>query len=150
MKIAIGADHAGFEAKQLLRAHLEKKGHQVQDLGTNSTESCDYPDPSYRVGKAVADGKADRGVLLCGSGIGMSIVANKVPGVRAAFVLDEWFAEMSRRHNDANVICLAARVSATEALERFTDKFLATDFEGGRHAKRVAKIALVEKGQAPG
>jgi ribose 5-phosphate isomerase B len=150
MKIAIGADHAGFEAKQLLRAHLEKNGHQVTDLGTSSPEPCDYPEPSYRVGKAVADGKAERGVLVCGSGVGMSIVANKVPGVRAAFVLDDYLAEMSRRHNDANVICLAARINAQEALERFTDKFLATEFEGGRHAKRVAKIAMVEKGQAPG
>lgn len=148
MRIAIGADHAGFHSKQQMSDRLAKAGHEVIDLGTDSPEPCDYPEPAFRVARAVADGKADRGVLLCGSGVGMSIVANKVPGVRAAFVLDDYTAEMCRRHNDANVICLASRQTAQDAMERFTDKFIAAEFEGGRHMRRVEKIARVEKGEA--
>ncbi len=149
MKVAIGADHAGFEVKERLKAHLVKEGFEVRDLGTHSPESTDYPDFAYLVAHAVARGEAERGVLVCGSGIGMSIAANKVPGARAALVTDEWLAEMCRRHNDANVICLASRMQAAEALERFTEKFLKTPFDGGRHQKRVAKMTAIEQGKNP-
>jgi ribose 5-phosphate isomerase B len=138
--VALGADHAGFDSKQKLAEYLKRSGHEVVDLGTHDTQSCDYPDPAHRVGRAVVGGQADRGVLVCGSGIGMSIAANKLKGVRAALVMDDYAAEMCRRHNDANVICLAGRVTAQAALERFLEKFLATPFEGGRHQARVDKI----------
>jgi ribose 5-phosphate isomerase B len=147
MRVAIGADHAGFEVKERLRAHLTKEGHDVKDVGTTSPEPCDYADFASRVARAVAHGEVERGVLVCGSGVGMSMAANKVPGVRAAMVTDEWLAEMSRRHNDANVICLASRLQAPEALERFTAKFLATAFDGGRHERRVAKMSGIERGE---
>ena len=149
MRVAIGADHAGFEVKERLKARLTKDGHEVRDMGTSSPESCDYPDFAYAVAHAVANGEAERGVLVCGSGIGMSIAANKVAGARAALVTDEWLAEMSRRHNDANVICLASRLQAPESLERFTEKFLATAFEAGRHDKRVSKMRTIEGGKNP-
>ena len=145
MKVAIGSDHAGFEAKEQLKTHLQKAGHEVLDVGTNSLESCDYPDPASRVAGLVVKGGAEKGVLVCGSGIGMSIAANKVDGVRATLATDEFHAEMSRRHNDANVICLGARVNATDALARFIDKFLTTKFEGGKHQVRVDKIRDLEK-----
>lgn len=149
MRVAIGSDHAGFDVKERLKAHLRKAGHDVRDLGTTSLDSCDYPDFAYAVGHAVASGEADKGVLVCGSGVGMSIAANKVAGCRAALITDEWLAEMSRRHNDANVICLGARLQAPEALERFTDRFLATAFEGARHEKRVSKMRTIEQGRSP-
>jgi len=145
MKVAIGADHAGFEAKEQLKSHLAKTGHEVVDLGTTSLASCDYPDPAAKVASLVAKGEADKGVLVCGSGIGMSIAANKVAGTRAVLATDEFQAEMSRRHNDANVICMGSRVNAPEALARFVDRFLATPFEGGRHQDRVDKIKGLEK-----
>jgi len=112
MKIAIGSDHAGFEVKERLKARLVKEGFEVRDMGTHTPESTDYPDFAYLVAHAVAQGEAERGVLVCGSGIGMSIAANKVDGIRAALIYDEFGAEMSRRHNDANVACFGARVSA--------------------------------------
>lgn len=145
MKIAIGADHAGFETKEKLKAHLAKAGHEVLDLGTTSLESCDYPDPAAKVATLVAKGEAEKGVLVCGSGIGMSIAANKVAGARAALATDEFHAAMARRHNDANVICVGSRVHAPEALARFVDRFLATPFEGGRHKDRVEKIGRLER-----
>jgi len=147
MRIAIGADHAGFETKEKLKASLAKAGHEVRDLGTSSLDSVDYPDYAARVGKAVASGEAERGVLVCGSGIGMSIAANKVPGVRAALLGDEFSAEVCRRHNDANVACFGARLFAPEAIQRFLDKFLATPFEGGRHQARVNKMKSLEANQ---
>lgn len=145
MKIAIGADHAGFEVKEKVKAGLVKSGHEVLDLGTNSLDSVDYPEPAARVAKAVAAGDAERGVLVCGSGIGMSIAANKVKGARAALITDEFLAEMSRRHNDANVACFGSRVNAPEAIQRFVDRFIATAFEAGRHKGRVDKISGIEK-----
>jgi ribose 5-phosphate isomerase B len=144
MKIAIGADHAGFEAKEKLKEHLQRTGHSVVDVGTTSLESCDYPDPAAKVARLVVGGEAERGVLVCGSGIGMSIAANKVKGARAALASDEFHAEMCRRHNDANVICLGSRVNAPEMLARFVDRFITTSFEGSRHQQRIDKIRGLE------
>ena len=144
MKVALGSDHAGFEVKEHLRARLESLGHQVVDVGTRGTESCDYPDFAEKVARAVAGGGAERGVLICGTGIGMSMAANKVAGVRAAVVTDELSAEMSRRHNDANVFCAGARMMASDRIAKLVELFLATPFEGGRHERRVKKISDLE------
>ena len=149
MKIAIGSDHAAFAEKAAVREHLAAAGHEVRDLGTDSDASCDYPDFAYRVARQVADGEAERGILICGTGIGMSMTANKVDGIRAAVCESEQTVEMTRRHNDANVLCLGARVLPPEKLTALVDLFLATAYEGGRHARRVGKIALVEKGGDP-
>ena len=137
------SDHAAFAAKTALKAHLVAQGHDVVDLGTDGPTSVDYPDFGAQGGRAVAGGVAPFGVFLCGSGIGMSIAANKVDGIRAALVYDEFSAEMSRRHNDANVACLGGRVLATERIARLVDLFLATPFDGGRHATRVAKLGAI-------
>jgi ribose 5-phosphate isomerase B len=138
------SDHAGVAAKAAVRAHLEAGGHEVLDLGTATEASVDYPDFAASGARAVASGKAERGVFFCGSGIGVSIAANKVRGVRAALVHDESGAEMSRRHNDANVLCLGARTTSPETIARLVDLWLATPFEGGRHQRRVEKIARIE------
>ncbi len=142
MKVAIGSDHAGFEAKEALKRMLIEQGHDVEDLGTNSSASVDYPDFAQAVSHRVADGGAARGVLVCGTGIGMSITANKVPGIRAALCQDEYTARMSRLHNDANVLCLGSRVTGQGVLEAIVTTWLATDFEGGRHQRRVDKMML--------
>ena len=144
MRIAIGADHAGYEAKERLKRWLAESGHAVEDSGTHGTASADYPDFAARVARAVAAGAADRGVLICGTGIGMSIAANKVPGARAAHCADPYTARMAREHNDANVVCLGARVSGPGMLEEIVASFLAASFEGGRHAARLDKIARLE------
>jgi len=145
MKIAIGADHGGFILKEKLRARLAGMGHEVADFGTESTESCDYPEFAQAVGQAVADGQADRGLLICTTGIGMAIAANKVSGVRAAPAQSEDEVRMTREHNDANVLTLGARyVDEHRALELIRI-FLETDFSGGeRHVRRVAKLAQLE------
>ena len=140
MKVAIGADHAGFEIKEKIKSFLVKEGHEVIDLGTNSAESVDYPDFADKVAKSVASGKAKFGALFCGTGIGMSMAANKIKGVRAAVCHNEYVAEMSRKHNDANVFCAGARVLGGEAIEKLLKLWLATQFEGGRHEGRVSKI----------
>lgn len=150
MKIAVGSDHAGFAAKQGLIPALKKLGHSVMDLGTDTAESCDYPDFAAQVAKAVAAQEAERGVLICGTGIGMGMAANKFPGVRAAVVTNEYTAEMSRHHNDANIICLGARVLPLEKIVELTQIFLAAHFEGGRHAGRVDKIRKLDCGASPG
>jgi ribose 5-phosphate isomerase B len=144
MKIIIGSDHAGFEAKQKLIAALKHAGHSVVDAGTDSPEPCDYPDFAAQVARAVASQEAQRGILLCGTGIGMAMAANKVPGVRAAVVTNEFTAEMSRRHNDANILCMGARVLPVPKLEELAKIFLASEFEGGRHAGRVDKIKKLD------
>ncbi len=146
MKLAIGADHAGFEAKERLRAWLAEKGHEVDDAGTHGTASVDYPDFAVRVARDVAAGKVDRGVLVCGSGIGMSIAANKVRGVRAAHCTDGYQARVAREHNDANVLCLGARVMGQDLMEDVLREFLSASFQGGRHARRVDKILRIEEG----
>jgi ribose 5-phosphate isomerase B len=146
-RIALGADHAGFDLKQRIKAHLQQHGYQVDDRGTNSTESVDYPDFAQAVGEQVAGKQADLGVLVCGSGIGMAITANKVPGVRAANVSSEYEAQMSREHNDANVLALGARILDEAKALTIVDKFLDTQFAGGRHQRRVDKIAEVERAE---
>ena len=145
MKIALGADHAGFPLKEKIRQWLTEQGHQVDDKGTLSLDSVDYPDYARKVGEEVAAKKADRGVLVCGSGIGMSIAANKVPGVRAANAHTVYEAQMSREHNDANVLTLGARVLTDDEAHSILDMWLRTKFAGGRHQRRVEKIAQIEK-----
>ncbi len=144
MKIALGCDHRGFNAKERLKAALEARGYEVLLFGAKDTSSYDYPDAAYAAARAVREGKANRGILLCGSGIGMCIMANKVRGVRAALCHDELTAEMARRHNDANVLCLPADLVGEELMRRIIDVWLKTPFEGGRHERRVAKIAEYE------
>ena len=150
MKIALGMDHRGVDVGRLLTAHLPGEGHEVQVLGQCDGESWDYPDVAWAVARAVADGVAERGILICGTGIGASIAANKVAGVRAALVGDPAAAELSRRHNDANVLCLAgdALTDDTQIL-RIVAAWLAAPFDGGRHARRVNKIAAIERGENP-
>lgn len=144
MRIHLGSDHAGFPLKEAVRAHLADAGHRVTDVGTFSEDSVDYPLIAAEVGRAVALGDADFGVLVCGTGLGMAIAANKVPGVRAVQVNEPAFAEMSRRHNDANVVTLAGRSIEPAAAADIVDAFLATGFEGGRHQRRVDQIADIE------
>lgn len=148
MRIAAGSDHAGFEAKEHLKRWLEARGHDVEDCGTHGTASVDYPDFAARVGKIVAGGKADLGVLVCGSGIGMSIAANKVAGIRAAHCTDGYQARVARQHNHANVLCMGQRVSGLGVMEDTLESFLEHRFEGGRHAPRVEKIARLESIEA--
>lgn len=144
MRIAIGADHAGFELKELVKAHLAGSGHEVDDLGTHSSEAVDYPGYAGRVARKVAAHEADFGVLVCGSGLGMEIAANKVRGARAVQVTDPEFAKMARMHNDANVLTLAGRYTDPDTAMRIVDTFLATPFEGGRHERRVEGITAIE------
>ena len=150
MKIAIGSDHRGFDAKRHLLGLLQQLGHEVIDVGPQSRDSVDYPDYAFQVALAVSEGRVDRGVLICGTGIGMCIAANKVHGVRAAPCHDSITAEMSRRHNDSNVLCLSADLLGEELIERMVRIWLETDFEGGRHARRVEKITRFEEGQGGG
>jgi ribose 5-phosphate isomerase B len=144
MKIAVGSDHRGFEVKRRVVALLQQLGHEVDDVGTTGKESVDYPDFAFQVGMAVSEGRAERGILICGSGIGMCIAANKVKGVRAAPCHDSITAEMSRRHNDSNVLCLSADLLGEELIDRMVRIWLETPFEGGRHARRVDKISHFE------
>jgi ribose 5-phosphate isomerase B len=145
MKIALGADHAGFELKVKVREHLEKNGYQVQDEGTDSNESVDYPDFAKKVAEDVVGKRADLGILVCGSGVGMAIAANKVPGIRAANVSSEYEAQYSREHNDANVLAIGARILDEPKAMTIIDKWLGTTFAGGRHQRRVDKITAIEK-----
>jgi ribose 5-phosphate isomerase B len=144
MKIAIASDHAGFVLKEKLREKLISDGHEVADLGTDSPASVDYPDFASAVGRRVAQGEAERGILVCSSGVGMSIAANKIPGVRAALGTHADEVELVRRHNDANVLTLGQRFTAEEEAKRLVDVFLSTGFDGGRHARRVQKIERLE------
>jgi ribose 5-phosphate isomerase B len=144
MKIAIGSDHRGFEVKRRIVNLLQRLGHEVLDLGPAGSQSVDYPDYAFQVATAVSEGRVDRGILICGTGIGMCIAANKVHNVRAAPCHDSITAEMSRRHNDANVLCLSADLLGGELLDRMVRIWLETEFEGGRHARRVEKIMRFE------
>jgi ribose 5-phosphate isomerase B len=144
MKIAIGSDHRGFDAKRRLGPMLRQLGHEVLDVGPDGNDSVDYPDYAFQVAKAVSEGRVERGILICGTGIGMCIAANKVKGVRAAPCHDSITVEMSRRHNDANVLCLSADLLGDELIGRIVRLWLETDFEGGRHARRVDKIKKIE------
>ncbi|MBK9118691.1 MAG: ribose 5-phosphate isomerase B [Phycisphaerales bacterium] len=149
MKIAVGSDHRGFEAKERIKALLQSMGLQVADFGTHDEQPCDYPDAGLAVAQAVSELRADRGVLFCGSGIGMSISANKVHGVRAALCHDELTAQMSRRHNDANVLCLPADLVGDALMQGIVRVWIETEFEGGRHARRVEKIRRFEENHHP-
>ena len=143
--IAIASDHGGFALKQEVMAHLRTAGTEFEDLGTYTPESCDYPVYAEKVGRAVAAGEYELGILICGTGIGVSIAANKIPGIRAALCSDCFSAEFTRRHNDANILCLGGRVIGPELANRIVDTFLAASFEGGRHARRVAMISGLEE-----
>lgn len=144
MRIALGSDHAGFEAKRALLSSLESLGHQVRDLGSQGTDSVDYPDYAESVAREVAEGEAEAGILICGTGIGMSIGANKVAGVRAAKCNDPEEARLSREHNNANVLCLGGRMLDASVLAETAQAFLTTEFAGGRHARRVAKLDALD------
>jgi ribose 5-phosphate isomerase B len=143
--VALGADHAGWELKEALKAWLMDAGHQVLDFGTHGPDSVDYPDYALQVAEAVTVGKVERGVLVCGTGIGMTIAANKVPGIRAALCGDVFTARMSREHNDANVLALAGRLTGRETGLEILRAWLDTPFAGGRHARRVDKIGEMER-----
>lgn len=148
MRVAIGADHAGFSLKEEIKGWLAGRGIEVQDFGTDSDASVDYPDFAARVARGVADGTFDRGVLICGTGIGMAMAANKVAGVRAAPVTGIEGATLSRQHNNANVLALGARLTAAPLALDIVRTFLETPFEGGRHQRRVDKISGLEHGQS--
>jgi ribose 5-phosphate isomerase B len=146
--IAVGADHAGFPLKEDVKVWLETRGHRVLDFGTHSTDAVDYPDYAAPVARAVAAGTAERGVLVCGSGIGMAMAANKIPGVRAAVCHDPRAAALAREHNDANVLALAGRTSSREHAIALLEAWLAATFLAGRHARRVEKLAALERAHA--
>ena len=143
--IAIGSDHGGFALKQEIMKHLEERKLQYIDFGTYSSDSCDYPQYGAAVGRAVASGSCERGILICGTGIGISISANKIHGVRAALCGDCFSAEMTRRHNDANIVALGARVVGSGLALKIVDTFLDTEFEGGRHERRVQQMMALEQ-----
>lgn len=145
MKIAIGSDHRGYSAKERIKAMLLGLGHEVLDCGTDSAKTADYPDSAIAVARGVSNGDANMGILFCGTGIGMSITANKVCGVRAALVHDELTAQMSRRHNNANVLCLPADLIGDALMQGIVRLWLQTEFEGGRHQGRLDKITAFEK-----
>lgn len=149
MKIALGSDHRGDHAAVGLADFLKQNGYSVQALSPHDGQSRDYPDEAYLVGKAVASGQADMGVLICGSGNGVCIAANKVPGVRAALAFSTEAAQMSRKHNDANVLCLSGDGLEQDQVNQIVLAWLATEFEGGRHARRVRKIQAIEQGEDP-
>ena len=144
MKIAIGCDHAAYQLKNQVKQHIEAAGHEVRDFGTFDEASVDYPDYAFFVGKAVISGECERGILLCGTGIGIGIAANKIPGVRAALCHDLFSAEASRLHNNANILTMGARVIEPELALKITDTWLNTEFEGGRHQRRIDKITSLE------
>lgn len=149
MKLCIGADHRGYEAASRLADALRQQGHEVALHLPPPGEVCDYPETAWIVGCAVARGEAAMGVLVCGTGVGMCMAANKIPGVRAASVHDEITAELSRTHNDANIFCLSADLLGYRLIEKIIDTCLQTPFSGGRHARRLAKIAAIEEGKDP-
>lgn len=145
MKIALGADHRGFELKEKLKQYLQKKGYEIIDFGTESSDPSDYPDYAVQVARSVSKKESDKGVLVCWTGVGMSIAANKVKGIRAALSLNEEMAKISRQHNDANVLALSARFTNNSEAEKILEAFLKTEFEGGRHQRRVEKIKKYEE-----
>lgn len=149
MKIAIGSDHRGYEAKQQIMAIAAELGHECIDFGTDDNNPVDYPDLAYLAATAVSKKEADRAILACATGIGMSMAANKVPGVRAALCHDELSAQVSRDHNDANVLCLSADQVGAVLLRKMVEVWLTTEFSGGRHERRVRKIQVIEEGKDP-
>lgn len=147
MKVALGADHGGFELKETIRRHLETQGIEVQDLGTHSKDSVDYPKYGFAVGSAIIKEKADLGIVVCGTGLGISMAANKIPGIRAAVCSETFSARMAREHNNANILALGARVIGVGLALDIVDVFLKTEFTGGRHALRVNLISDIERGE---
>ncbi|PJB82865.1 MAG: ribose 5-phosphate isomerase B [Acidobacteria bacterium CG_4_9_14_3_um_filter_49_7] len=144
MKIAIGSDHGGFQLKETVKAYLNENGYDVEDLGCFSSESVDYPDFALKVAEKVASGEFEKGILMCGTGIGISISANKVKGIRAALCHDHLTASLAARHNNANILCMGGRTTGPETAKDIVDAWLNTPFEGGRHSRRLAKIAEME------
>ena len=149
MKIAVGSDHRGFEAKQQVKTIITQLGHECIDVGTADSNPVDYPDPAYAAAMAVSEQRADRAILACGTGIGMSITANKISGIRAALCHDELSAQISRHHNDANVLCVAADLTGEVLLRKIVEAWLDTEFRGGRHQRRINKIKAIEEGRNP-
>lgn len=149
MKIAIGCDHRGFKAKEQIKTIITQLGHEYIDFGTTNSDPVDYPDPAYVAAMAVSKAQADRAILACGTGIGMSITANKIKGIRAALCHDELSARISRDHNDANVLCIPGDLIGDVLLRRIVEAWLTTEFAGGRHERRVRKIAAIEEGKDP-
>ena len=145
MRIAVGSDHRGYDLRPQVIELLQRLGHEVDDVGTFSTEAVDYPDIAALVSDKVGHGQAERGILICGTGLGMCIAANKFAGVRAVPCHDDLTAEMSRRHNDSNILCLSADLLGERLIDRMVELWLSTPFEGGRHAERLRKIAAMEK-----
>ncbi|QUH24967.1 ribose 5-phosphate isomerase B [Serpentinicella alkaliphila] len=145
MRIAIGSDHGGYDLKEEIKSYLSEKGLETKDFGTDNRDSCDYPDYAIEVSEAVAKGDYDKGILICGTGIGISISANKVPGIRCALVGDCFSAKATRQHNDSNVLALGGRVLGTGLALEIVDIWLSTEFEGGRHQNRINKITEIEK-----
>jgi len=150
MRIAVGSDHRGYDVKKKIIQLVERLGNEVVNAGADSGESVDYPDVASDVARLVSRGEVDRGILICGTGIGMCIAANKFPGVRAAPCHDDLTAEMSRRHNDLNVLCLSADMLGGRLIDRMVEIWLTTEFEGGRHARRVEKIRQLDADRPPG
>ena len=146
MRIALGSDHRGYRVRRQLIELLNERGLGVMDLGAHSEDSVDYPDYALQVGEAIARGDADRGILICGTGMGMAMAANKISGIRATSVHDDFTAELSRRHNDSNVLCLSADLLGERLIEHILDVWLETEFEGGRHARRIDKVHDIERG----
>jgi ribose 5-phosphate isomerase B len=149
MKIMIGSDHRGFVAKEQVKAIITQSGHQYIDVGTKDNSPADYPDIAYMAATAVSKGEADRAILICGTGIGMCIAANKVKGIRAALCHDELTAQISRHHNDSNVLCLSGDMTGEVLLRKIVEAWLTTDFQGGRHQRRINKISAIENGKNP-
>ena len=143
--ISIACDHGAIALKNHLKTYLEGKGYEVKDFGTHTTDSCDYPDFAAPAAQAVASGECEKGIVLCTTGIGVSMVANKVKGIRCALCHEPWSAEMTRRHNDANMLAIGAGVTGTNLAERIVDAFLTAEFEGGRHQRRVDKVMAIEE-----
>ncbi len=142
MRVVVGADHGGYALKEILESWLASLGHEVEDVGTHAQESVDYPVYAHAVARRIADGRAQLGVLICGTGIGMSLAANRHPGVRAALVSEPWSAAMARRHNDAQVLCMGGRVTGPDLAKACVEAWMVAEFEGGRHGRRVGAIDL--------
>jgi len=147
VKIALGADHGGYDLKEEIRRHLEAKGYEVLDFGTHSHDPVDYPRYGFAVGEAILSGKADFGIVICGTGLGISMAANKLPGIRAAVCTETYSARMAREHNNANVLALGGRVTGVGLALDIVDCFLQTEFAGGRHARRVEMLTRIENGE---
>ena len=147
MKIAIGNDHVAVEMKEHIKHYLEEKGHTVVNFGTDSTDRCDYPVYGKKVADAVASGECDCGILICGTGVGISLAANKVKGIRAAVCSDPYTARLTKQHNNANIIAFGARVVGEATAEMIVDEYLSAEYEGGRHQNRIDMISAIEKGE---